>query len=124
LCFFSSFFYVNLTKKKNKNFLLLLNISDLLKMQNTDSAPTTEQIELYVPRKCAASNKIIAAKDHAAVQLDIAEVDEQTGRITGKYRTYALCGSIRMMGEADDSIVRLAAKDGFIGRGYYTKDTK
>jgi len=93
-------------------------------MTSTDVPPTTEQIELYVPRKCAASNKIIAAKDHAAVQLDIAEVDEQTGRITGKNRTYALCGSIRMMGEADDSIVRLAAKDGFIGRGYYTKDTK
>jgi len=93
-------------------------------MQSTDAVPTTEQIELYVPRKCAASNKIIAAKDHAAVQLDIAEVDEQTGRITGKNRTYALCGSIRMMGEADDSLVRLATRDGFIGRGYYAKDTK
>jgi small subunit ribosomal protein S21e len=93
-------------------------------MQGTDAVPTAEQIELYVPRKCAASNKIIAAKDHAAVQLDIAEVDEQTGRMTGKNRTYALCGSIRMMGEADDSIVRLAGKDGFIGRGYFVKETK
>ena len=93
-------------------------------MQNTDAPPTAEQIELYVPRKCAASNKIIAAKDHAAVQLDIAEVNEQTGRMTGKSRTYALCGSIRMMGEADDSIVRLASQDGFIGRGYFHKETK
>ncbi|CAF1235864.1 unnamed protein product [Rotaria sordida] len=93
-------------------------------MQNTDGIPTTEQIELYVPRKCAASNKIIAAKDHAAIQLDIAEVDEQTGRITGKNRTYAICGSIRMMGEADDSLLRLAGRDGFIGKGYSTKDTK
>ncbi|CAF0904351.1 unnamed protein product [Adineta ricciae] len=73
-------------------------------MQGTDVAPTADQIELYVPRKCAASNKIIAAKDHAAVQLDIAEVDEHTGVATGKNRTYALCGSIRMMGESDDSI--------------------
>ena len=93
-------------------------------MQNTDAAPTTEQIELYVPRKCAASNVIIAAKDHAAVQLDIAEVNEQTGRMTGKSRTYALCGSIRMMGEADDSLVRLATRDGFIGKGYYSKESK
>ncbi|CAF3064671.1 unnamed protein product [Rotaria sp. Silwood2] len=82
-------------------------------MQQTDGAPTTEQIELYIPRKCAASNKIIAAKDHAAIQLDIAEIDEHTGRITGKNRTYAICGSIRMMGEADDSLLRLAARDGF-----------
>jgi small subunit ribosomal protein S21e len=93
-------------------------------MQATDAVPTADQIELYVPRKCAASNKIIAAKDHAAVQLDIAEVDEQTGRITGKNRTYALCGSIRMMGESDDSLVRLATRDGFIGKGFYHKDTK
>jgi small subunit ribosomal protein S21e len=93
-------------------------------MQGTDIFPTADQIELYVPRKCAASNKIIAAKDHAAVQLDIAEVDEQTGRITGKNRTYALCGSIRMMGEADDSLVRLATRDGFVGKGFYYKDTK
>ncbi|CAF1066747.1 unnamed protein product [Adineta steineri] len=50
---------------------------------------TSEQIELYVPRKCAASNKVIASKDHTAVQLYIAE---HTGRMTGKGRTYALCG--------------------------------
>ncbi|UJR24872.1 hypothetical protein I4U23_006241 [Adineta vaga] len=93
-------------------------------MQTTDIVPTADQIELYVPRKCAASNKIIAAKDHAAVQLDIAEVDEHTGRMTGKSRTYALCGSIRMMGESDDSIVRLAARDGFISKGYFLRESK
>ena len=93
-------------------------------MQATDGAPTAAEIELYVPRKCAASNKIIAAKDHGAVQLDLAEVNEHTGIITGKNRTYALCGSIRMMGEADDSLVRLATRDGFIGKSYYLKDTK
>ncbi|CAF1424303.1 unnamed protein product [Adineta ricciae] len=93
-------------------------------MQQTDNIPTADQIELYVPRKCAASNKIIAAKDHAAVQIDIAEVDERTGVATGKNRTYALCGSIRMMGESDDSLVRLATRDGFIGKGYYLKESK
>ena len=93
-------------------------------MQNADAPPTAAEIELYVPRKCAASNKIIAAKDHAAVQLDLAEVNEQTGRMTGKSRTYALCGSIRMMGEADDSLVRLATRDGFIGKSYYSKESK
>ena len=93
-------------------------------MQATDNVPTAAEIELYVPRKCAASNKIIAAKDHAAVQLDLAEVNEQTGIITGKNRTYALCGSIRMMGEADDSLVRLATRDGFIGKSYYLKESK
>lgn len=93
-------------------------------MQSTEAAPTTEQVELYVPRKCAASNKIIAAKDHAAIQLDIAEVDENTGIATRKAKTYALCGSIRMMGEGDDSLVRLAANDGFIGKAYFQKESK
>ena len=93
-------------------------------MQATDGAPTEDQIELYVPRKCAATNKIIAAKDHAAIQLDIAEVDEHTGIATGKHRTYALCGTIRMMGEADDAFVRLSTRDGFIGKGYNHKDSK
>ncbi|CAF0987609.1 unnamed protein product [Adineta steineri] len=50
---------------------------------------TSEQIELYVPRKCAARNKIIESKDHAAVQLDIVE---HTGRMTENGRIYALCG--------------------------------
>ncbi|CAF4122030.1 unnamed protein product [Rotaria sordida] len=62
--------------------------------------------------------------DHALVQLDIAVVDEQTGCITEKYRTYALCGSIRMMDEVDDSIARLAIKDNFIGKDYFTKETR
>jgi hypothetical protein len=38
--------------------------------------------------------------------LDIAhEVDEQTGRMTGKTSTYTLTGSVQMMAVADDSIV-------------------
>ncbi len=86
--------------------------------------PTKDQIELYLPRKCAASNQIIAAKDHAAIQLDIDEVDEQTGQATAKNHTYALSGSIRMMGEADHSLLRLTTKDGFIGKGYLFKDNK
>lgn len=93
-------------------------------MQANDAVPTVDQIELYIPRKCSATNKIIAAKDHAAVQLDIAEVDETTGLATRKSKTYALCGSVRMMGEADDSLVRLTADDGFIGKSFFQKESK
>merc|ERR1711890_53413 len=61
-------------------------------------------------RKCSASNRIIAAKDHASIQLNIADVDEKTGRMTGTTKTYAICGTIRRMGESDDCINRLAKK--------------
>ena len=54
-----------------------------------------EYVDLYIPRKCSASNRILAAKDHAWVQLNFAEVDPETGRMTGEFKTYAIAGSIR-----------------------------
>lgn len=65
-----------------------------------------EFVDLYVPRKCSASNRIIAAKDHASIQMNVAEVDRTTGRFNGQFKTYGICGAIRRMGESDDSILR------------------
>ncbi|KAF6030393.1 RpS21 [Bugula neritina] len=75
-----------------------------------------ENVDMYIPRKCSASNRIIAAKDHASVQLNIALVDEKTGRMTGAYKTYAICGEIRNMGESDDCINRLSKKDSILAK--------
>lgn len=68
-------------------------------------------VELYVPRKCAATNRLITAKDHSSVQINIAEVDEEGKAIPGKNVTYALSGFVRREGEADDSLNRLATQD-------------
>ena len=73
----------------------------------------TFQSRSYVPRKCSATNRIIKAKDHASVQISIGKVDEN-GRYTGENQVYALCGFVRAMGESDDSLNRLAQKDGFL----------
>jgi small subunit ribosomal protein S21e len=67
----------------------------------------------YVPRKCSATNRIIKANDHASVQISVGKVDEN-GRYTGENQTYALCGFIRARGESDDSLNRLAQRDGYI----------
>jgi small subunit ribosomal protein S21e len=67
----------------------------------------------YVPRKCSATNRIIKAKDHASVQISVGKVDEN-GRYTGENQVYALSGFVRAMGESDDSINRLAQRDGFL----------
>ena len=32
---------------------------------------------------------------HSTCQINLAEVDESTGRMTGGYKTYAICGAIR-----------------------------
>ncbi|ELU10994.1 hypothetical protein CAPTEDRAFT_21459 [Capitella teleta] len=77
-----------------------------------------EYVDMYIPRKCSTSNRIIGAKDHASIQLNLAEVDETTGRMTGQYKTYAICGEIRRMGESDDSICRLARRDGVVAKNY------
>ncbi|XP_036842818.1 40S ribosomal protein S21 isoform X1 [Oncorhynchus mykiss] len=77
-----------------------------------------EFVDLYVPRKCSASNRIIGAKDHASIQINIAEVDKATGRFNGQFKTYAICGAIRRMGEADDSLLRLAKTDSIVSKNF------
>ncbi|KAJ5500197.1 Ribosomal protein S21e [Penicillium expansum] len=72
-----------------------------------------EIVDLYVPRKCSATNRIIKANDHASVQLSVGKVDEN-GRYTGENQTYALCGFIRARGESDDSFNRLTQRDGYL----------
>ena len=99
---------------------VILSLTSLLgkltsvNMQNTAG----EKVELYVPRKCSASTRIIGAKDHASVQINIALVDGSTGRFNGQYTTYAICGAIREMGEADDSLLRLAKDDNIVSKNF------
>jgi small subunit ribosomal protein S21e len=37
--------------------------------------------------------------------------------MTGDFKTYAICGKIRGMGESDDCLNRLAKKDGIVPVG-------
>ncbi|OEJ88515.1 40S ribosomal protein S21-B [Hanseniaspora osmophila] len=69
---------------------------------------------MFSDRKCSATNRIIKAKDHASVQINIAKVDEEGRAIPGEYITYALSGYVRTKGEADDSLNRLAQTDGLL----------
>uniref|UniRef100_A0A8C7NLD9 40S ribosomal protein S21 n=1 Tax=Oncorhynchus mykiss TaxID=8022 RepID=A0A8C7NLD9_ONCMY len=71
---------------------------------------------IYFYSRPSASNRIIGAKDHASIQINIAEVDKVTGRFTGQFKTYAICGAIRRMGEADDSLLRLAKTDSIVSK--------
>ncbi|XP_039336409.1 small ribosomal subunit protein eS21-like [Saimiri boliviensis] len=59
-------------------------------------------MDLYMPRN--ASNHVIGAKDHASIQMNVAEVDKVTGRFNGQFKTYAICGAICRTGESDDYI--------------------
>ncbi|TDL24805.1 40S ribosomal protein S21 [Rickenella mellea] len=70
-------------------------------------------VDLYVPRKCSATNRLITSKDHASVQISIVDVDSD-GKALSTSTTFALCGQVRAMGESDDSINRLATRAGLL----------
>ena len=80
-----------------------------------------EYVDSYIPRKCTASNRIIGAKDHASIQISLAELDAEKGTVTGKKVLYDISGDIRKMGESDDCINRLALKDKMLTEGFFRK---
>ena len=59
----------------------------------------------------SATNRLITAKDHSSVQINIADVDAE-GRSTNSFVTYALSGFVRKEAEGDDAINRLDQQDG------------
>ncbi|KAJ1554560.1 40S ribosomal protein S21, partial [Cladochytrium tenue] len=61
----------------------------------------------------SATGRLITAKDHASIQINVGDVD-QSGRLTGTFKTYALSGFVRSRAEGDDSINRLATHDGYL----------
>merc|ERR1712050_467864 len=98
---------VELTEKKKTKTNFLLKLTSMSAINQGFNA-----------RKCSASGKLIGAKDHASIQLNVAEVDEN-GRMTGSNVTYAVCGNLRKMGESDDAINRLAKSHGIIKAGVF-----
>ncbi|EJU05540.1 40S ribosomal protein S21 [Dacryopinax primogenitus] len=70
-------------------------------------------VDLYVPRKCSVTNRLIIAKDYASVQISVCDVDAE-GKALPTSTTFAISGDVRSMGESDDSINRLATKAGLL----------
>ncbi|KAL6953460.1 hypothetical protein U1Q18_048486 [Sarracenia purpurea var. burkii] len=62
-------------------------------------------MDLYILRKCSATNGLITAKEHASVQINVGHLDEN-GIYTGQFITFALCGFIRAHGDADNGMVQ------------------
>jgi small subunit ribosomal protein S21e len=71
----------------------------------------------------SATGRLIPAKDHSSVQINVAEVDSN-GIMTGAHIPYALCGYIRAAGQADDSLNRLNTQDGFLKKQVSTGGRK
>ncbi|KAF8038758.1 40S ribosomal protein S21-2 [Syzygium oleosum] len=74
-------------------------------MQNEEG----QNMDLYIPRKCSATNRLITSKDHASVQINIGHLGPD-GVYTNQFTTFALCGFIRAQGDADSAVDRLWQK--------------
>nr|ADV03048.1 ribosomal protein S21 [Amphidinium carterae]ADV92307.1 ribosomal protein S21 [Amphidinium carterae] len=70
-------------------------------------------VDLYLPRKCSATNRLIPAKEHGAVQLNVGMVDEN-GRYQGEFFSFAIAGFIRSRGESDACLNRLLHDKGVL----------
>ena len=70
-----------------------------------------ENVDLYVPRKCSYTNRLVKAKDHSSVQINVANVDPVTGVSTGENTPYCLTGYIRFKSEGDMALTDLVQKN-------------
>ncbi|KAF6142647.1 hypothetical protein GIB67_015133 [Kingdonia uniflora] len=59
-------------------------------MQNEEG----QNMDLYIPRKCSATNRLITSKDHASVQINVGHLNDN-GLYNGEFTTFALCGFVR-----------------------------
>lgn len=75
-------------------------------MQNEEGL----NVDLYVPRKCSWTNRLVESKDNASVQINVANVDPVTGVATGESTPYCLAGYIRFKCESDMALTALSQK--------------
>ena len=70
---------------------LFISFSYFSIMQNAEGI----NVDLYIPRKCSWTNRILGANDFGAVQINVATIDPVTGVYTKSFDTFAMCGFIR-----------------------------
>lgn len=64
-------------------------------------------VDKYIPRKCAATSKVLGPKDHASVQIFVPDVDEN-GRVKfDSGSKFAISGYIREKARSDYEIEKL-----------------
>lgn len=84
---------------------------------------TNTLVDKYVPRRCMATNRIIAPHDHSSVQFEIARVDDE-GNVTGEPLTVCFSGYVRSSGEADNALNRIATENKLLNHVYRAGKSK
>jgi len=97
LCFLRTFLFIYLQSLYSVYYIIMQNEAG-------------ENVDLYVPRKCSWTNRLIKAKEHASVQINVMNVDPVTGLATGDVQSYALAGFLRFKSESDMAFTDLVEK--------------
>ena len=75
-----------------------------------------EYVDLYVPRRCQATNRLLDAKDHASVQVTLTTSGLKEFENTKKEQTLTmvLSGFVRTKGNSDAALNRFLKKKGIL----------
>merc|ERR1712039_188871 len=72
-----------------------------------------EDVDLYIPRKCSATSKVLNPNDKSSVQLNMPKVDASGRIVNGEYDSFlAISGYIRNKGRSDYEIEKILRSRG------------
>ena len=60
--------------------------------------------DLYLPRNCDYTDRLITPKDNASIQLNICDLNEDGTINLGKSNIITICGFVRSVGESDTAL--------------------
>lgn len=63
--------------------------------------------DLYLPRKCDYTDKIITPKDTSSIQITVCDLNEDGTIDLGKSNIITICGFVRSVGESDTAIEKI-----------------
>jgi small subunit ribosomal protein S21e len=75
---------------------------------NNDGA----NMEMYIPRKCSATSKILGPHDKSSVQIVVPRVDAEGKVIAGSEDVFAISGYLRTKGRGEWEVEKLLRSKG------------
>lgn len=71
-----------------------------------------DNVELYIPRKCSATSKILGPHDKSCVQIIVPRVDDQGKIVSGQEDVFAISGYLRAKGRSEWEVEKLLRSKG------------
>mmetsp|Transcript_58384 Transcript_58384/g.92799 ORF Transcript_58384/g.92799 Transcript_58384/m.92799 type:complete len:84 (-) Transcript_58384:310-561(-) len=71
-------------------------------------------VDLYIPRKCSWTHKLLPATDRGSVQIQVAALDKNGIYKPGEFDTFAFASKVRSNAVSDKALSKLAYKKGLI----------